>query len=134
MKKVAAAIIIHNKKVLITRRKAGLDGEGLWEFPGGKIEAGETPHDCLKRELREELHITIQVHNLFGCILYDNKQFVMKLYAYIASWISGEITLSVHDSYAWIEPINLDAYTFLPADQLFIKQLKQKKLFNNIRS
>jgi 8-oxo-dGTP diphosphatase len=97
MKDVTAAIILKDDKVLITRRAPGQNLAGHWEFPGGKIESGETPEECLARELLEELAVQVTVGDKFGESIYDYETGSIRLIAYYTDILAGEINLSVHD-------------------------------------
>jgi len=92
MKEVTAAIILKDNKVLIAQRAPGKNQAGKWEFPGGKVELGETPQECLNREIREELEVDIEVLDIFGESIYAYHSGTIKLMAYWCKWISGEVT------------------------------------------
>lgn len=94
MKEVTAAIIINNRKVLIAQRAEDQKLAGKWEFPGGKVEAGETPEECLKREIKEELGIKIEVDKFFAESIYQYNTGTIKLLAYKARWIDSEYKLA----------------------------------------
>lgn len=128
MKLVAAAIIISHGKVLIAQRAQGLRLAGKWEFPGGKVEPGETPEECLKREIREELGIEIAVDGFFGESVYHYDIGPIRLLAYKASWTGGDLRLTEHEQIKWVKPEKLDDYDFSPADLPFIEKLKKEAL------
>jgi len=113
---VAAAIIKDQGKVLIARRAPGEKMAGFWEFPGGKVEGAETPEQCLKRELHEEFGIEAFIGEFFDESIYDYSSGVVRLLAYHASVIDGDMTLNVHDRYVWARPEDLPEYDLLPAD------------------
>ena len=125
MKEVTAAIIIKDNKVLIAKRALGENLAGKWEFPGGKTEQGETPQECLKREIREELEVNIEVLDFFGESVYAYHSGIIKLMAYWCKWISGEFTLNVHSNLAWVNRQELDLYDFAPADVPLVDMLKR---------
>ncbi|MFC6334458.1 8-oxo-dGTP diphosphatase MutT [Paenibacillus septentrionalis] len=121
---VAAAIIEnHNGQLLIARRKSGKSQAGLWEFPGGKLEQGETIEACLRRELLEEMNINIEPYEAFGVHSHHYETAHIRLYAYKAKFVSGHIKLSDHDQYAWSTAEELDKYEFAPADLPFVNKL-----------
>lgn len=124
MKVVTAAIILKDNKVLIAQRAPGENLAGKWEFPGGKIETGETPQECVKREIREELEVNIDVLDFFGESIYEYHSGTIKLMAYWCKWILGEFTLNVHSQIVWINRQQLDLYDFAPADLPLVEKLK----------
>lgn len=124
MIEVAAAIIENEQgQILIARRKKGKSQEGLWEFPGGKLEPGETPEACLKRELLEEMNIGIAPYELFGVNVHDYGIVRIKLIAYRAKLLSGEIRLADHDEFQWASYAELGGYRWAPADVPFVELL-----------
>jgi len=124
MKEVTAAIILKENKVLIAQRAPGENLAGKWEFPGGKLEPGETPKECLKREIREELDIEIEVLDFFDESIYAYNSGTIKLMAFWCQWISGDFTLYVHSNLAWVNRDELDLYGFAPADIPLVEKLK----------
>ncbi|MFC5700724.1 8-oxo-dGTP diphosphatase MutT [Cohnella faecalis] len=120
-----AAAIIENRQgyILIARRKKGKSQEGLWEFPGGKLEPGESPEACLKRELMEEMNIEIAAYELFGVNEHDYGAVQIKLIAYRAKYLGGEIRLADHDEYRWASHAELGEYLWAPADVPFVELL-----------
>ncbi len=113
---VSAGIIIDGKKVLITRRAQTEQFAGGWEFPGGKVEDGETYEECLTRELKEELDIEVSVEEFCTSVLHDYGTFKVNLMAYYCRIVNGIISMSVHDKYAWAKIDNLLEFELLPAD------------------
>ena len=124
MTKVTAAIIIKGNKVLIAQRAPVDKLAGKWEFPGGKLELGETPQECLKREISEELDVEIEVSGFFGESIYAYHSGTIKLMAFWCKWISGDFTLKVHSQIAWVNHVELDLYDFAPADIPLMEKLK----------
>lgn len=126
MIRVAAAIIENEEGLLlIARRKPEKSQGGLWEFPGGKLEEGESPEACLRRELMEEMRIEIAIGAFFG----QNDHFYgavhIQLIAYQAKHTAGEIRLADHDQYEWVQVKQLMNYEFAPADIKFVQMLMQ---------
>lgn len=124
MIQVAAAIIENEQgQVLIARKKPGKPQAGLWEFPGGKLEPEESPIDCLKRELREEMQITIEPYAWFGTNDHHYGEKHIQLIAYKARFIDGSIQLVDHDEVRWVKRHELGEYAFAPADIKFVEML-----------
>lgn len=113
---VAAAIILGDDKVFAARRKPGIHLAGYWEFPGGKIENGETPEQCLFRELQEELCVTTEVGDYIGESLYDYGTKVVRLIGYHVKHIDGKFELNDHDELRWLAVEELDSVEWAPAD------------------
>ena len=125
MKEVIAGIIIDNNKILIAQRGLNEKLAGKWEFPGGKVELGETQQECLKREIKEELELNIEVGEYLGESIYTYPNSKIKLIAYFATIVDGDMKLSVHDKIEWITINEIDKYDFAPADIPLIKKLKE---------
>ncbi len=123
---VTAAIILKDDKVLIGRRKPGLRHAGKWEFPGGKVEPGEGPRTCLRRELKEELNICVEVGDAFADNVYDYQRGSVHLTAFWVKWVGGNLKATDHDRIAWVSPGNLGAYDLLPADIPFARKLADR--------
>jgi mutator protein MutT len=124
MKTVAVGIICKDGNFLIAKRKLDSSGGGKWEFPGGKVEDGETIIDCLKRELKEELAIEVEVGDFFAESLCDYYQGKFKLVAHEINSFSGEIQALEHDDLRWVRPGEMDAFKFVEGDRLFVDKLK----------
>jgi 8-oxo-dGTP diphosphatase len=125
MIEVTAAIIQNKGKLLIARRPAGDMLAGRWEFPGGKVEVGETPEECLCREIKEELNMEITIVQYFSDNIYNFPTKTIHLNAYLCTWISGEIELRSHDAIKWVATASLKDYDFAPADLSFVHKLQQ---------
>lgn len=121
---VVAAIIIHNGKIFCTQRGYGEFKDG-WEFPGGKIEPGETPEEALIREIHEELDTEIAIDRLFDEIEYDYPDFHLSMKCYLCHVVSGKLTLLEHEAAKWLKPEELDSVDWLPADHQTIEKLQR---------
>ena len=127
MKDVTAAIIRKDDSVLICCRSPGENLAGKWEFPGGKIELGETPEECLGREIREELSVDsiIGVFFMESIFYYDNG--VIRLLGYECELLSEKFDLCVHSEATWAPIRSLIDYDFAPADLPFVNKLMEEK-------
>ena len=121
--RVAAAIIRSGHKIFATQRGYGEFKDG-WEFPGGKIEAGETPQEALVREIREELDAEIQVGEKIDCVEYDYPAFHLSMECFWARIRSGELTLKEHEAARWLSREELDSVDWLPADLSLIRKIR----------
>ena len=120
------AAIIHDEegRIFATQRGYGPMKDG-WEFPGGKMEAGETPEEALKREIWEELETRIEVEQLFETIDYDYPDFHLTMHCYICKVESGELTLKEHEAARWLTKEQLSSIDWLPADRSLIGRLTE---------
>lgn len=121
--KVVAAIIIQDEKVFATQRGYGEFKDG-WEFPGGKIESGESAQDALIREINEELNVTISVGELFDIVEYDYPTFHLSMQCFFSTIKSGELVLREHKNAKWLNKSNLYSVDWLPADISLIEKLE----------
>ena len=119
---VVAAILHRDGAYFATQRGYG-EFEGMWEFPGGKIEFGETHDVALKREIQEELGIDIIIEKLLCTTEYDYPLFHLKLHCYLCNIVSGEIVLREHKSAQWLTVDTLNSVEWLPADKEVIEKL-----------
>jgi 8-oxo-dGTP diphosphatase len=127
---VTAAVIINNKKVLIAQRKPGSYMEYKWEFPGGKLEAGETPQECVIREIKEELDMQIQPIDIYETVDFRHNERDMKLIVYLSSLVEGiGVPIECND-FRWITKDELGLYEFTPADIPVVEKLRIDKLIN----
>ena len=122
---VVAAIIQREGAYFATQRGYG-EFEGMWEFPGGKIESNESPEDALKREINEELGVDIVIEDLICTTEYDYPSFHLTMHCYLCSVASGEIKLQEHKSACWLTAETLDSVEWLPADKEVIDKLITK--------
>ena len=122
---VVAAIIVDDDKILTTQRGYG-DFKGMWEFPGGKIEAGESPEEALKREINEELNVTIEVGEFVKKIEYDYPQFHLSMECFICKIEAGKLELKEHQQAKWVTKDTIDNVNWLPADVELIPKLKKR--------
>ena len=113
---VTAAILENGSKVMIAKRKEGKHLAGFWEFPGGKIEDGETAENCLRRELKEEFSIEVEVMDYIGESIFEYPGQRIKLLAYTGKIIQGEIKLHDHEKVEWVKPEEISEYKMAPAD------------------
>ena len=121
---VVAAIIVKGHKVFATQRGYG-EWKDFWEFPGGKIDAGETPEEALRREIKEELDTEIAVGELFTTINFDYPTFHITMHCYLCTIENGSLTLLEHEAAKWLSLDQLDSVTWLPADLLVIAELQK---------
>ena len=122
--KVVAAIIIHENKIFATQRGYGEFKDG-WEFPGGKIEPGETSKEALVREIKEELDIEIEVKDFLETVEYDYPEFHLSMDCFFCVIRSGELVLKEHEAAKWLTVETLDSVDWLPADQGLIEGIRE---------
>ncbi|MGF9741448.1 8-oxo-dGTP diphosphatase MutT [Priestia megaterium] len=128
MKKVVAAIIKEKDQILIAQRHLKDPLAGKWEFPGGKLETGETPEECLVREIREELRVEIEIRSFYDDNVYGFKDQAIHLLFYWAEIMNGEVTPVVHDDVKWITIKELARFDFAPADIPIVKRLERENI------
>lgn len=118
------AAIIHDSegRVFATQRGYG-DMKDGWEFPGGKVESGESPEDALRREIMEELETHIQVEKLLTTVEHDYPKFHLKMHCYLCSIENGHLTLKEHEAAKWLEKSDLYSVDWLPADRVVVDLL-----------
>ena len=112
---VAAAIIVKDNRIFATQRGYGEFKDG-WEFPGGKLEPGESAREALVREIREELDVDIRVGKLLETVEYDYPEFHLTMHCFICELLSEEIVLKEHEDARWLKEEELDTVDWLPAD------------------
>lgn len=127
MIEVAAAVIENREgRILIARRKAEISLGGYWEFPGGKIENGESPAVCAARELREEMDVRIETGDIVAESEYDYGDKVVRLIAVRAILLDGHIRLHDHDEIRWVAIPEMEDYLFAPADEVIVEKLVEE--------
>lgn len=122
--KVVVAIITHDNRIFATQRGYGEFKDG-WEFPGGKIEPGETPQQALAREIKEELDTEIEVGDYLETVEYDYPTFHLSMDCFFCTIKSGELVLKEHEAAKWLTAETLDSVDWLPADRGLIETIKR---------
>ena len=120
---VVAAIIRKGDKIFATQRGYG-DWKDWWEFPGGKIEEGESPEEALKREISEELSAEIDVERFMTTVEYDYPEFHLTMHCYLCSLTSDSLHLNEHEAARWLSANQLDSVRWLPADKGLLPELR----------
>jgi 8-oxo-dGTP diphosphatase len=127
---VVAAAIVVDGRCLIGRRPPGGSAGELWEFPGGKVELGETPEAALMREIQEELGVAIDVGPLLGSSSIETAERILVLDLYLATWTSGELERREHLELDWASADLLESFSFAPADQPLLPVLGERLRLN----
>ena len=122
---VVAAIIQKDDHIFATQRGYG-EWQDWWEFPGGKMEVGETPEEALKREIREELSAEISVGELLTTVEYDYPAFHLTMHCVLCSLIGEALHLNEHEAARWLTKEELDSVKWLPADEIVVKGVRRK--------
>ena len=126
--KVTAAILAKDGRIIIAQRKSSDHLSGKWEFPGGKIEPGETPEVCLARELKEEFDIDVAIGEFLGSNVHHYDHVSIELMAYRASWVGGAIRMNDHKAYHWVTVGQLAEFDFAPADIPLVDMLRRGQI------
>jgi 8-oxo-dGTP diphosphatase len=121
---VTAAVWIEDGRVLIARRRPGASQAGLWEFPGGKVRPGETPEQCLAREIGEELGVRVEVEAFFGESIHAYAEMTIRLLAYRVRATGASPAPIDHAELRWVKLSALGEYAFSPADLPFVRRLQ----------
>lgn len=121
---VVAAVIFKDDKVFATQRGYGEFKDG-WEFPGGKVESGESPEDALRREIREELEVDVNVGDLIETIEYDYPAFHLSMKCFACTIASGSPHLLEHEAAKWLTSKQLGSVDWLPADVTLIPKIEK---------
>ena len=119
---VVAAVLVRDGKYFATQRGYG-EFKDFWEFPGGKVEPGESREEALKREIREELDTDIRVEELLLTVDFDYPSFHLTMHCYRCTVVSGNLVLKEHEGAAWLRPEELESLNWLPADVEVVKEL-----------
>ena len=122
---VVAAIFRKENTIFATEKGYG-EFKGYWEFPGGKVEPGESLEEALRREIREELQVEINIEEKFTELDYDDPHFHLTMHCYFCSVLSGEITLVEATDARWLKKEELNTVNWLPADISLIEELKKQ--------
>jgi 8-oxo-dGTP diphosphatase len=122
-RKVTAAVIERDGKVLCARRKAGLVAGGLWEFPGGKLEEGEPPETGLRRELEEELGVEARIGEFLCAVPFTGSIMSFELVVYRAELLGENLRLTDHDEVRWLTPAEMDEALFSKPDRPVVRML-----------
>ena len=124
-KYVVAAIIRRDDRVFATQRGYG-PWKDYWEFPGGKIEGGETPEEALRREIREELSAEIQIEKQLHILEYDYPDFHLRMHCFLCSLAGESLHLNEHEAARWLGPEDLRSVNWLPADLGLLPLIEQE--------
>lgn len=125
--RVAAAIIKKDNTIFATQRGYG-DFKDYWEFPGGKIEPGESPEEALHREIMEELKVTVGVDAHLTRVEYDYPDFHLSMDCFLCHLESGELTLTEHEAARWLKAEELEEVGWLPADEAVVEMIRKEVL------
>ena len=125
---VTAAIIVHDNKLLIAQRKSTDKLPNKWEFPGGKVEEGETLEECLIREMQEEFAIDVSIGKFIGESIYHYDHLSIRLLAYRTYWNSGDFEIKSHKKIKWIPLDEINQYDFAPADMPFVEKIRRGEI------
>ena len=130
MKEIAAAVIRRDGRLLLCRRaeRPGDSCAGLWEFPGGKMEPGETPEVALVREIREELDAGIAVDSFITTVDHDYEAFHLTMHCYLCSVVEGRLKLLEHSAAQWLDAATIDDVDWLPADIAVVDEIKRQRI------
>ena len=127
---VSGAIILRknpetNKKEIFVSQRGYGDFKGGWEIPGGKLEPGETPEQCIVREIKEELTTEIKAERSIGVVNYDYPTFHLTMHCILCTIVSGELQLLEHQAAKWVHKETLRSVDWLPADQLILDKIEK---------
>ncbi len=123
---VSCLLLFHQGKILATQRGAAMDLAGYWEFPGGKIEADESPEDSLVREINEELSIDIRICGALTPVLYAYPTKLIQLIPFLGTWQGGSLKLTEHAQSQWLGKEDLLSLNWASADLAIVQEVKAK--------
>ena len=123
-----ALIISHEGQVLVAQRSLSMHLPLKWEFPGGKVERHESAEDCLIREIREELGVEIKIVKSMAPSVYDQGKQVIRLIPFECTLVSGEVLLTEHAAFLWLDPAELDQLDWAEADIPIVKNFMEDKM------
>ena len=122
---VTCAIIEHNNKTLICQRSASMKLPLKWEFPGGKIEDGESKENCLEREIHEELGLEIEIKSALTPVVHHYPEFSLCLYPFLCKWTGGLLAIAEHAQAIWVDKNELKNYDWAEADVPIVNEIMQ---------
>ena len=127
---VSGAIILRtnpetNKKEIFATQRGYGDYKDGWEIPGGKLEPGETPEQCIEREIREELETEVKAEKILGVVDYDYPNFHLTMHCILCTIISGDLKLLEHEAAKWLTKETLHSVNWLPADELILNKIEE---------
>lgn len=127
---VSGAVILrtnpktNQKEIFVTQRGYG-DYKDGWEIPGGKLEPGETPEECIVREIREELATEVRAERILGVVDYDYPSFHLTMHCILCTIVSGKLQLLEHEAAKWVNKETLRSVDWLPADQFILDKIEE---------
>jgi 8-oxo-dGTP diphosphatase len=128
---VVCGIILNRRKRVLLTRRANDEFKKKWEFPGGKLEVGESYEECLSREILEELSIKVSVESLYFSYRHSYETFTMNLVAMICSYQEGRIELVDHDKFNWVIPRDLQKYDLIAGDLKLADKIMEEDIMGN---
>jgi len=130
MIQVACAVILNNRKLLAVQRSETMNFPFKWEFPGGKIDLGETAEDCLHRELKEELNISVRIESRLSATVYIDANINIKLIPFVVTYKEGKIVLAEHCDAKWITKKEMNRLDWAPADVPIVNTIVKSDYIN----
>lgn len=127
MQQVTAAVLEKDGRILLAKRKKGRYLDNQWELPGGKIDPGETPEQCLKRELKEEFTIEVEIGPFIGTAYFKNRVVDLELLVYEVAYISGNFELLEHEAIEWVLPEIIESYDLVDSDRVVVRELISRR-------